>query len=150
MIRERLYTFVLELADERVTKDVDIADWRRSAVGLILKLFNTAMPSTDPSPTNLVMWRGLMPAHLEALTLSFESYLLFGSTDEQRLALLSQLLHLQTLKPSWPSEFQAPSLLTAQFLAGRPLRISSRNRSRPFWRSTRRTRSTHSQPWPMH
>ncbi|CAK9780474.1 hypothetical protein CC85DRAFT_283464 [Cutaneotrichosporon oleaginosum] len=100
--RERLYTFVLELADERVTQDVDVPNWRRSAVGLVLKLFSTAIPSTDSSPQNLVMWRGLMPAHLEALTLSFENYLLFGSTDEQRLALLSKLLHLQTLKPSWP------------------------------------------------
>ncbi|GMK53787.1 hypothetical protein CspeluHIS016_0103730 [Cutaneotrichosporon spelunceum] len=102
VIRERLYTFVLELADERVTQDMNITNWRRSAVSLILKFFNTAMPSTDPNPQNLVMWRGLMPAHLEALTLSFEDYLLFGSTDEQRLALLSQLLHLQNLKPSWP------------------------------------------------
>ncbi|BEJ14085.1 hypothetical protein CspHIS471_0312590 [Cutaneotrichosporon sp. HIS471] len=101
-IRERLYIFVLELADDRVTQDVDAANWRRSAVGLVLKLFNTAMPSTDPSPQNLVMWRGLMGPHLEALTLSFENYLLFGSTDEQRLSLLSQLLHLQNLKPSWP------------------------------------------------
>lgn len=100
VIRERLLTFVLELADDRVTQDV--SSWRRASVGLILQLFNTVMPATDPSPHNLVVWRGLLPAHLNAITLCFEDHLEFGS-DEQRLTLLSQLLHLQTLIPAWPS-----------------------------------------------
>lgn len=102
VIRERLFSFVLELADDRVTQDV--SSWRRAAVGLIFQLFNAVMPATDPSPHNMVMWRGLLPTHLRAITLCFEDHLEFGN-DEQRLTLLSQLLHLQTLIPSWPSEF---------------------------------------------
>lgn len=107
--RERLFTFLLELADDRVSKDV--SNWRRAAVGLIFQLFNTVMPATDPSPHNLVMWRGLLPTHLHAITLCFEDHLEYGN-DEQRLTLLSQLLHLQTLIPSWPSESTTSPLLT--------------------------------------
>lgn len=92
---------MLELADKQVTQDV--TGWQRCSTGLILQLFNDVLDPSDPDPQNLVVWRALLPAQLDAISLCFEDHLLFGS-DEQRLVLLAQLLHLQPILPTWPSE----------------------------------------------
>lgn len=103
LARERLLTFILELADKQVTRDV--TGWKRSATGLILQFFNTVLDASISDADNLVVWRALLPSHLTSISSCFEDHLLFGS-DEQRISLLARLLQLHPLKPTWPRKLR--------------------------------------------
>jgi hypothetical protein len=99
--RERLLEFVLELADESLTKEVN--GWRRASVGLIMLFFDGALEPNEPNPETLVIWKALLPTQLHAITACFEEYL-ESSPDEQRLQLIVRLLRLRAHLPSWLSE----------------------------------------------
>lgn len=100
--REMLLEFVLELADETIT--LEVQNWRRHAVGLIMLLFDVALKSNEPVPETLVIWKGILPSQLQAITQCFEEYL-ESSPDEQRQQLIAKLLRLRVQLPSWQSEF---------------------------------------------
>lgn len=97
--RERLLTFALELADNRVTYEVN--GWRRSAVHLIMLLFRSALQPSDPTPETLVIWNALLPTQLRAMSLCFEEYIV-SCSDEQRLKFLARLMRLRSYVPTWP------------------------------------------------
>ncbi|WWD18729.1 hypothetical protein CI109_103183 [Kwoniella shandongensis] len=98
-VRERLLTFILELADESIT--FDHTNWRASAVGLILLFFDALLDNTEVIPDNLIVLRSLLPTHLQAMSLCFEEFLV-QSSDERRLVLLARLRKLQLAMPTWP------------------------------------------------
>ncbi|WVO14301.1 hypothetical protein L204_101933 [Cryptococcus depauperatus] len=98
LARERLVTFIIELADQSITYEV--SNWRDSAVSLILIFFEILMSSKEPTPNNLIIIKALLPIHLKAISICFEEYLL-KSSDERRLALLTHLSRIRLALPDW-------------------------------------------------
>ncbi|WVR06582.1 hypothetical protein IAU60_003614 [Kwoniella sp. DSM 27419] len=99
LVRERLLTFALDLADHTVIQDN--TGWRKSAVGLILLLFDAILDTTEILPDNLLILKALLPTHLAAMSACFEEFLIQGS-DERRAVLLARLQRLRLALPTWP------------------------------------------------
>ncbi|ORY30604.1 hypothetical protein BCR39DRAFT_529130 [Naematelia encephala] len=95
---ERLLVFVLDLADESLT--YENLGWRRAAVGLATLFFEALLDAARVTPDALVVVKALLPAHLRAISVCFEEYLV-QSSDERRLALLSRLRQFRLALPSW-------------------------------------------------
>jgi len=93
--------FVLELADDSIT--FECHGWRRAAVGLILRFFDTLMDPSNLTPDNLVVLQTLLPTQLRAFSMCFEEYL-EQSSDDRRLILLGRLHRLRIVLQSWPGE----------------------------------------------
>jgi hypothetical protein len=100
--RERLFQFVLQLADESL--GTDVKNWRRAAVGLITIFFESALQPLDPSPETLPIWKGLLPTQLRAISTCFEEFL-ETSLDEHRVQLILKLLRIRSHLPHWPGMF---------------------------------------------
>nr|XP_018262073.1 uncharacterized protein I303_05088 [Kwoniella dejecticola CBS 10117]OBR84231.1 hypothetical protein I303_05088 [Kwoniella dejecticola CBS 10117] len=98
-VRERLLTFILELADSSVVYEVSA--WQSSAVGLILLLFDVLTDTSEMISDNVVILNSLLPTQLQAMSVCFENYLL-RSSDEKRLVLLTRLRRLRFSLPTWP------------------------------------------------
>ncbi|WVQ84347.1 hypothetical protein IAT38_006499 [Cryptococcus sp. DSM 104549] len=98
-VRERLLTFVLELADSSVS--FELANWRASAVSLILLFFDVILDTREVIPDNLIILRSLLPTQLRAMSACFEEHLV-KSSDERRLVLLARLETLRKALPDWP------------------------------------------------
>ncbi|WVF68781.1 hypothetical protein IAT40_003553 [Kwoniella sp. CBS 6097] len=100
-VRERLLTFILELADTSLTYELNQWPWPSSAVGLILLFFDAIQDTTEMIPSNLVILKAILPAHLKAMSECFEEFLV-QSTDDRRLVLLTRLRKLRLALPLWP------------------------------------------------
>lgn len=98
-LRERMLTFVLELADDAVTADLEC--FRSSAVNLVLLFFTEVLQPLNPIPDVMVIWRALQPSQLAAISRCFEEHIV-SCSDEEKKKMLAQLLQLRTLFPSWP------------------------------------------------
>ncbi|WVQ73477.1 hypothetical protein IAR50_003049 [Cryptococcus sp. DSM 104548] len=98
IVRERLLTLILELADSSINHD--LVNWRPSAVALILVFFDVLLDTEEIIPDNLVVQKALLPTHLMAMSSCFEEYLLKNS-DENRLVLLTRLRRLRLAFPQW-------------------------------------------------
>ncbi|ODN74054.1 hypothetical protein L202_07524 [Cryptococcus amylolentus CBS 6039] len=98
IVRERLLTLILELADSSINHD--LVNWRSSAVALILVFFDVLLDNKEVIPDNLVVHKSLLPTHLKAISLCFEEYLVKNS-DENRLVLLTRLRRLRLALPQW-------------------------------------------------
>ncbi|WRT68054.1 uncharacterized protein IL334_005029 [Kwoniella shivajii] len=98
-VRERILTFVLDLADSSVV--YELSTWQSSAVGLILLLFDVLSDTAEMISDNLVILQALLPTHLKAMSMCFEDYLIRHS-DEKRLILLTRLRRLRLTLPTWP------------------------------------------------
>ena len=102
-LRERLFKFVLELADETLT--AENISWRRAAVGLVILFFEALTDALDVNPDNMIIVKSLLPVQLRAISGCFEEYLV-QSSDERRLGLLSHLHRLQACHPKWTGRFR--------------------------------------------
>nr|XP_019013028.1 uncharacterized protein I206_02525 [Kwoniella pini CBS 10737]OCF51809.1 hypothetical protein I206_02525 [Kwoniella pini CBS 10737] len=98
-VRERLLTFILDLADSSIL--FEVTAWESSAVGLILLLFDVLTDTSEMISDNLVILHALLPTHLQAMSECFEDYLL-RHNDEKRLVLLTRLRKLRLNLPIWP------------------------------------------------
>lgn len=99
--RERLLTFILELADTSV--NYELSNWRAATVGLILLFFDVLLDPKDVIPDNIIILKTLQPTQLNAMSMCFEEHLVKGS-DERRLVLLTKLSRLRMSIPQWASE----------------------------------------------
>lgn len=96
--RERLLTFILELADTSV--NYELSNWRAATVGLILLFFDVLLDPKDVIPDNIIILKTLQPTQLNAMSMCFEEHLVKGS-DERRLVLLTKLSRLRMSIPQW-------------------------------------------------
>lgn len=98
-LREKMLTFVLELADDVVTGDLEC--FRSNAVSLVMFFFTEVLQPLNPIPDILVIWKAIQPTQLVAIARCFEEYIA-SCSDEEKKKLLAQLLQLRTLYPAWP------------------------------------------------
>ncbi|KIR32183.1 hypothetical protein I352_05415 [Cryptococcus deuterogattii MMRL2647] len=97
-VRERLLTFVLELADTSI--NYELSNWRAATVDLILLFFDVLLDPRNVIPDNIIILKTLQPTQLNAMSTCFEEHLV-KSSDERRLILLSKLNRLRMSVPQW-------------------------------------------------